>query len=163
MVPSKQEPPYYEAKAWRTTEEEIDRMKSLFPYFRAENYRRMSVGNAPSDAKAHESGVLPIGALLEDAVMVKPSICPIASTYNLTYDGEEVLMDALNGTYGRIVCTAGEGIFGCFPEITDPAAVTGRSSRESHMLLEILSGSTDPKAGECKAWRAVVLFVWDGS
>ena len=34
--------PYYEAKAWRTTEEDIERMKNLFPYFRAENYRRMS-------------------------------------------------------------------------------------------------------------------------
>ena len=56
LIPSKQEPPYYEAKAWRTTEEEIERMKSLFPYFRAENYRRMSEGNAPNDAKAHESG-----------------------------------------------------------------------------------------------------------
>ena len=102
LIPSKQEPPYYEAKAWRTTEEEIDRMKSLFPYFRAENYRRMSDGNAPNDAKAHESGVLPVGASLEDAVMVKPAICPIASTYNLTYEGEEVLLDASNRTYGRI-------------------------------------------------------------
>ena len=41
LVPSKQEPPYYEAKAWRTTEEEIERMKNHFPYFRAENYRLM--------------------------------------------------------------------------------------------------------------------------
>ena len=31
LIPSKQEPPYYEAKAWRTTE--------VFPLFRAENYR----------------------------------------------------------------------------------------------------------------------------
>ena len=136
LIPSKQEPPYYEAKAWRTTEEEIERMKSLFPFFRAENYRRMSEGNAPNDAKSHESG----GASLEDAAMVKPAICPIASTYNLSFEGEEVLLDALSRTFGGIACPAGDGIFGYFPEITDPAAVTGRSSREAHMLLE-----ADPK------------------
>ena len=67
LIPSKQEPPYYEAKAWRT-EEEIDRMKHLFPLFRAEN-RRMSERNAPSDATAHESGLLPVGASLEDAAL----------------------------------------------------------------------------------------------
>ena len=67
-------------------------MKSLFPYFRAENYRRMSEGNAPNDAKAHESGVLPVGASLEDAAMVKPAVCPIASTYNLTFPEHRILI-----------------------------------------------------------------------
>ena len=72
LIPSKQEPPYYEAKAWRTTEEEIGRMKHLFPLFRAENYRQMAEGSAPTGAKAHESGLLPVGASLEDAAMVNP-------------------------------------------------------------------------------------------
>ena len=53
VVPSKQEPPYYEAKAWRTTEEEIERMKNLFPYFRAENYRLMSASTGPIGTKSH--------------------------------------------------------------------------------------------------------------
>ena len=43
-----------------------------------------------------------------------------------------------------------EEIFGYFPEITDPAAVTGRSSREAYMLLEVLSGSADPKLVNAK-------------
>ena len=72
LVPSKQEPPYYEAKAWRTTEEEIERMKNLFPYFRAENYRRMSAGTGPTGTKGHVQGVLPAGASLEEALMAKP-------------------------------------------------------------------------------------------
>ena len=144
LIPSKQEPPYYEAKAWRTTEEEIGRMKHLFPLFRAENYRRMAEGSVPTGAKAHESGLLPIGASLEDAAMVKPAVCPIASTYNFTHEGEEVLLDPSSRTYGRIACPAGDGIFGFFPEIADPAMVTGRCSREAYMLLEVLSGSTDP-------------------
>ena len=145
LIPSKQEPPYYEAKAWRTTEEEIHRMKLLFPLFRAENYRRMSEGNAPTDAKAHESGLLPVGASLEDAAMVKPAVCPIASTYNFAYEGEEVLLDPSSRTFGRIACPAGDGIFGFFPEIADPATVTGRCSREAYMLLEVFSGCADPK------------------
>ena len=98
LIPSKQGPPHYEAKAWRTTEEEIDRMKHLFPLFRAENYRRMAEGNAPTDAKAHESGLLPVGASLEDAAMVKPAVCPMASTYNFTNEGEEVLLDPSSRT-----------------------------------------------------------------
>ena len=126
LIPSKQEPPYHETKAWRTTEEEIERMKYLFPYFRAENYRRMSEKNAPSDAKAHESGILPVGASLEDAAMVKPAVCPIASTKNFAFEGEEVLLDASSRTFCRIACPAGDGIFGYFPKITDPATVTGQ-------------------------------------
>ena len=144
LVPSKQEPPYYEAKAWRTTEEEIERMKNLFPYVRAENYRLMSAGTGPIGAKAHVQGVLPAGASLEEALMAKPDVCPIASTYNLTYEGEEVVFDAQSGTAGRIACPAGNDIFHFFPEIKDTSAMLGRSSRESQMLLEILSGSTDP-------------------
>ena len=61
LVPSKQEPRYYEAKAWRTTEEEIERIKNLFPYFRAENYRRMSASIGPISTKGHVQGVLPAG------------------------------------------------------------------------------------------------------
>ena len=144
LVPSKQEPPYYEAKAWRTTEEEIERMKNLFPYFRAENYRLMSASTGPIGTKPHVQGVLPTGASLEEALMAKPGVCPITSTYNLTYEGEEVVIDAQSGIVGRIACLAGNGIFHFFPEIRDVSAFIGRSSRESHMLLEILSGNTDP-------------------
>ena len=144
LVPSKQEPPYYEAKAWRTTEEEIERMKNLFPYFRAENYRLMSASTGPIGTKSHVQGVLPTGASLEEALMAKPGVCPITSTYNLTYEGEEVVIDAQNGIAGRIACPAGSGIFHFFPEIRDVSAFVGRSSRESQMLLEILSGNTDP-------------------
>ena len=39
-------------------------------------------------------GVLPTGASLEEALMAKPGVCPITSTYNLTYEGEEVVIDA---------------------------------------------------------------------
>ena len=144
LVPSKQEPPYYEAKAWRTTEEEIERMKNLFPYFRAENYRRMSASTGPIGTKRHVQGVLPAGASLEEALMAKPDVCPITSTYNLTYEGEEIVIDAQRGIAGRIACPAGTDIFGFFPEIRDMSALIGRSSRESQMLLEILSGNTDP-------------------
>ena len=144
LVPSKQEPPYYEAKAWRTTEEEIERMKNIFPYFRAENYRLMSASTGPIGTKSHVQGVLPTGASLEEALMAKPGVCPITSTYNLTYEGEEVVIDAQNGIAGRIACPAGSGIFHFFPEIRDVSAFVGRSSRESQMLLEILSGNTDP-------------------
>ena len=144
LVPSKQEPPYYEAKAWRTTEEEIERMKNLFPYFRAENYRLMSASTGPIGTKSHVQGVLPTGASLEEALMAKPGVCPITSTYNLTYEGEEVVIDAQSGIAGRIACPAGSGIFHFFPEIRDVSAFVGRSSRESQMLLEILSGNTDP-------------------
>ena len=144
LVPSKQEPPYYEAKAWRTTEEEIERMKNLFPYFRAENYRLMSASTGPIGTKSHVQGVLPAGASLEEALMAKPGVCPITSTYNLTYEGEEIVIDAQSGIVGRIACPAGKDIFHFFPEIRDVSALSGRSSRESQMLLEILSGNTDP-------------------
>ena len=60
----------------------------------------MAEGNAPTDAKAHESGLLPVGASLEDAAMVKPAVCPITSTYNFTYEGEEVLLDPSSRTFG---------------------------------------------------------------
>ena len=142
-MPSKQEPPYYEAKAWCTTEEEIQRMKNLFPYFRAENYRLMSASTGPIGTKSHVQGVLPTGASLEEALMAKPGVCPITSTYNLTFEGEEVVIDAQSGMTGRIACPAGGGIFHFFPEIRDVSAFVGRSSRESRMLLEILSGETD--------------------
>ena len=125
-------------------------MKHLFPLFRAKNYRRMAERNAPTDAKAHESGLLPVGASLDDAAMVKPAVCPITSTYNFTYEGEEVLLDPSSRTYGRIACPAGDGIFGFFPKIADPATVTGRCSREACMLLEVLSGSTDPNLVSAK-------------
>ena len=120
-------------------------MKHLFPLIRAENYRRMSEGSGPTDAKAHESGLLPVGASLEDAAMVKPAVCSTTSNYNFTYEGEEVLLDPSSRTFGRIACPAGEGIFGFFPEIADPATVAGQCSREAYMLLEVLSGCTDPK------------------
>ena len=77
----------------------------------------------------HERGVLPGGASLEDALIAKPGVCPIASTYNLTYEGEEVVIDAQSGTAGRIACPAGNDIFRFFPEIRDMSAMLGRSSR----------------------------------
>ena len=76
--------------------------------------------------------------------MAKPDVCPITSTYNLTYEGEEIVIDAQRGIAGRIACPAGIDIFGFFPKIRDASALIGRSSRESQMLLEILSGNTDP-------------------
>ena len=119
-------------------------MKNLFPYFRAENYRLMSASTGPIGTKSHVQGVLPTGASLEEALMAKPGVCPITSTYNLTYEGEEVVIDAQSGIAGRIACPAGSDIFHFFPEIRDVSAFVGRSSRESQMLLEILSGNTDP-------------------
>ena len=71
-------------------------------------------------------------------------MCPITSNYNLTYEGEEIVIDAQSGIAGRIACPAGNDIFHFFPEIRDASAMIGRSSRESQMLLEILSGNTDP-------------------
>ena len=54
------------------------------------------------------------------------------------------MIDAQGGIAGRIACPAGNDIFLFFPEIRDASAMIGRSSRESQMLLEILSGNTDP-------------------
>ena len=48
---------------------------------------------------------------LEDAAMVKPAVCPIASTYNFAYEGEEVVLDPSSRTFGRIACPARDGIF----------------------------------------------------
>ena len=61
--------------------------------------------------------------------MAKPDVCPITSTYNLTYEGEEVVIDAQRGIAGRIACPAGNDIFHFFPEIRDVSALIGRSSR----------------------------------
>ena len=45
---------------------------------------------------------------LVDAAMVKPAVCPIASTYNLLFEGEEILLDASSRTFGRIACPAAD-------------------------------------------------------
>ena len=49
--------------------------------------------------------------------MAKPGVCPITSTYNLTYEGEEVVIDAQSGIAGRIACPAGNDIFHFSPRL----------------------------------------------